>query len=161
MTIRIPSERNHPSRWLFANGQKRGGGWFSAGNQREGGFLPGLTETLLLHQHPWEAFRGKLYRRGHIPVKPSSSQTQQQLGSFCFSWRARGSIISLRCRSKVLLELTYNESPHYFFFIIIQIREAIPKNFPFPPLLLSYGICLALFARPAKVVPRPLVHKAA
>ena len=40
VAIRIPSERNHPSRWLFANGKKEEPGLIQcSGNQREGGFL--------------------------------------------------------------------------------------------------------------------------
>ena len=75
--ICIPGERTHPSRLFLQTGQKSVGGWFSAGNQREGGFLPSLTETLPLHQQPWEAFTAVLYSWGHfsrqnLPDRPGS-----------------------------------------------------------------------------------------
>ena len=62
---------------FLQTGQKSVGGWFSAGNQREGGFLPSLTETLPLHQQPWEAFTAVLYSWGHfsrqnLPDRPGS-----------------------------------------------------------------------------------------
>ena len=65
-TICIPEKRTHQSRLFLQTGQKSVGGWFSAGNQREGGFLPSLTETLPLHQQPWEAFTAVLYSWGHF-----------------------------------------------------------------------------------------------
>ena len=75
--ICIPEKRTHPSRLFLQTWQKSVGGWFSAGNQREGGFLPSLTETLPLHQQPWEAFTAVLYSWGHfsrqnLPDRPGS-----------------------------------------------------------------------------------------
>ena len=79
----------------FLQKRKKEGGWFSAGNQRQGGFLP--HRNIATPSAPVRGLYSQaLEERGHIPVKPAhspaSSSSQTQHGSFWFCSRGPGSI---------------------------------------------------------------------
>ena len=84
-----------PKKLAFCKRAKKRGGWFSVGNQRQGGFLP--HRNIATPSAPVRGLYSQaLEERGHIPVKPAHSpaspSSQTQHGSFWFCSRGPGSI---------------------------------------------------------------------
>ena len=82
-----------PKKLAFCKRAKKRGGWFSAGNQRQGGFLP--HRNIATPSAPVRGLYSQaLEERGHIPVKPApaSSQTQRMA---LFGFAREGRVLSI------------------------------------------------------------------